>query len=392
MEKGYWEDSHRLEFEGVVTQATETEQGVLVRFEKTFFYPESGGQLADGGTVDGIAILDARQDDLGPYVLLRAGTPITRGSHVRCLIDPEKRGSHTQLHSVQHILSRLLDERGIATLSFHMTEDDASIEVDMPSIDGEMLQEIEDAVERVIWQCLPVETVFTDVSSLEAYDVRKVPELAGGPLRLVQIGALDTNPCGGTHVANTGEIGGFAIVRTDKVRGNVRLYFVAGRTATKYRRRTNAVLAEIEKLLTCGLGDIPASISKMQQRDRDAGRQLKELQSIAIDHLADQAQRQIAEDGYAAVILEQVPSELGRALMARLNAAAGPVCIVVYPVGGSDGQFICSVPVGSEVLLRLFSSRMKERFGARLGGSGTIVQGKIETRLTRDELVSVLTA
>lgn len=392
MEKGYWEECHRVEFEGVVTQATETEQGLLVRFEKTYFYPESGGQLADGGTVDHIAILDARQDDVGPYVLLPAGAPVVCGSHVACSIDPEKRGSHTQLHSAQHILSRLLDERGISTLSFHMTEDDASIEVGVSSVDSVMLQQIEDAVERVIWQCLPVETLFVEASSLDEYDVRKVPELAGGPLRLVRIGTLDTNPCGGTHVSNTGEIGGFAIVRTDKVRGNVRLYFVAGRTATRYRRKTNAVLAEVEKLLTCGAGDVATSITKMQQRDRDIGRQMKELQNMAVDHLADQALRDIAVNGYAVVVLEQVPGELGRALVSRLKTASGPVCAVVYPGGGSEGQFVCSVPAGSEMLLQQFSLRMKERFGARLGGSGTVVQGRIDIHFTRDQVISVLTA
>ncbi len=390
MEKGYWEDSHRFEFDGVVTEATETGRGLVVRFEKTYFYPESGGQLADGGTVDGIAILDARQDDLGPYVLLPSGARITAGYRPVCVVDPERRSRHTQLHSAQHILSRLLDDRGIRTLSFHMTEEDASIEVGTPSISSVTLRDIEDSVERIVWQCLPVEAQFTEASEIEAYDVRKVPELAGGSLRLVHIGDLDTNPCGGTHVSNTGEIGAFAIVRTDKVRGNVRLYFVAGRTATLYRRRNEAVLGEVERLLTCGLEDIPPSVAKLQQRDHDADRQLKELQRVVVDQLATEALTELAANGFAAIALDQVPVELGRMLVAKLNPASGPVCVVVYPGGDSEGQFICSVPAGGEDMLRAFSARMKERFGARLGGSGRIVQGKTDVHLTRDQLVSIL--
>ncbi|MCE5192890.1 MAG: alanyl-tRNA editing protein [Candidatus Cryosericum sp.] len=390
MEKGYWEDSHKFEFEGVVTEATETGQGLLVRFEKTYFYPESGGQLADGGTVAGIAILDAQQDDLGPYVLLPSGSAVSVGFHLACVVDSEKRGRHTQLHSAQHILSRLLDNRGIRTLSFHMTEEEASIEVEAPSISSVTLRDIEDAVERIVWQCLPVEIQFVEPCEIAAYDVRKVPELANGPLRLVNIGNLDTNPCGGTHVFNTGEIGAFAIVRTDKVRGNVRLYFVAGRTATSYHRRNDAVLGEIERLLTCGLEDIPKSVAKLQQRDHDADRQLKELQRIVVEELARNALAEVAADGVAAIVLEQVPAELGRMLVAKLDSASGPVCVVVYPGQDSEGQFTCSVPAGREDMLRAFSARMKEAFGSRLGGSGRIIQGKTDVHLTRDQLLSIL--
>jgi len=129
MQKGYWEDGNKLQFDGIVTAAAKTEQGLVVRFEKTFFYPESGGQLADGGTVGGTSILDAQQDDAGPYVLLPPGSSADVGQHLLCIVDAERRGRHTQLHSAQHILSRLLDDRDIRTLSFHMTEEEASIEV-----------------------------------------------------------------------------------------------------------------------------------------------------------------------------------------------------------------------------------------------------------------------
>ena len=56
MQKGYWEDGSKLQFDGIVTATAETEQGLVVRFEKTYFYPECGGQLADGGTVGGTSL------------------------------------------------------------------------------------------------------------------------------------------------------------------------------------------------------------------------------------------------------------------------------------------------------------------------------------------------
>jgi len=392
MQKGYWEDGSKLQFDGIVTATAETEQGLVVRFEKTFFYPESGGQLADGGTVGGTTILDAQQDDTGPNVVLPSGFSTEIGQHLPCVVDAERRGRHTQLHSAQHILSRLLDDRGIRTLSFHMTEEEASIEVEAAAVSSSVLTEIEDAVERAIWRCLPVETLVVDVADIAAYDVRKVPELAGGPLRLVRIGDLDTNPCGGTHVVSTGEIGAFAIVRTDRVRGNTRLYFVAGRTATACYRRNDAVLREIEQQLTCGLGDISASVARLQQRDHDAARQVKGLLVMAADELAHQALDEITSHGVAVMVLDGVPAELARMVTAKLTSAPGPLCVLVYPGGGTDGQFVCSVPTGSEALLATFGALMKESFGARSGGTGRVIQGKVDTRLTLDQLKPLLAA
>ncbi len=390
MQKGYWEDAAKFEFDGVVTAVTGIQGGLAVRFEKTYFYPESGGQLADGGIVGGSAVLDAQQDDQGPYVVLAQGTVIKAGDIVPCSIDIEKRLSHSQLHTAQHILSRLLENRGIRTLSFHMTEEQASIEIGTPALSPEDISELEDAVERVIWSCLPVQTLLVSPADLSAYNVRKVPELAGGPMRLVRIGELDTNPCGGTHVASTGEIGSFVVTGVDKVRGNARLYFAAGRTATAHYRREHRALGQVEQLLTCGTADVVAAVGRLQQRDRESGRQLRNVLTMAVGSVVQEATEQISRSGVAAVVLDWVPVDFARTVAARMDAASGPFCIVVYPTGDTDGQFFCTVPVGKESLLGFFGSQMKELYAARMGGSSRNLQGKIATRVLAKQLESLL--
>jgi alanyl-tRNA synthetase len=390
MQKGYWEDGTRFEFDGVVTAVAEVQGGLSVRFEKTYFFPESGGQLADGGMVGSDVVLAAQQNDEGPYVVLARGACIKVGDVVSCSVDVEKRLSHTQLHTAQHILSRLLDNKGIRTLSFHMTEDQASIEIDSPPLTDDDVSGLEDAVERVIWSCLPVQTLLVSAVDLPTYNVRKVPELAGGPLRLVRIGELDTNPCGGTHVASTGEIGNFVVVGADKVRGNVRLYFAAGRTATAHCRKEHQALERTEQLLTCGTADVVAAVGRLQQRERDSGRQVRSLLAMAVDGAVQEAAEQIASAGMAAVVLDWVPAEFARMAAAKMDAASGPFCIVVYPAGGIDGQFVCTVPAGREHLLGFFGSQMKELYGARMGGSGRTLQGKVAARVTVSQVEALL--
>jgi alanyl-tRNA synthetase len=391
MQKGYWEDERTFTFDGVVTAATESPRGLVVRFEKTYFFPESGGQLADGGMVGSYPLIDAQQDDAGPYVLLADGAQVATGDVVRCSVDVEKRLRHTQLHTAQHILSRLLDDEGMQTLSFHMTEEGASIEIDARALSEGDVSRIEDQVERVIWSCLPVRTLLVDAADLSNYSVRKVPELAGGPLRLVQIGDMDTNPCGGTHVGSTGEIGGFVVTGMDRVRGNVRLYFAAGRTATAYRRKEHLALAGVQDLLTCGVSDVVAAVAHLQQRGHDTDKQNRNLLTMAVRSLVQESSERIARTGMAVVVADGIPSAAAHMAASAMSASSGPFCIVVYPTGGNDGSFACAVPAGRESLLGPFGARLKELYGARLGGSGRSLQGKIPARVAANVLEELLT-
>jgi hypothetical protein len=130
----------------------------------------------------------------------------------------------------------------------------------------------------------------------------------------------------------------------------------------------------------------------LQQRDHDVARQVKSLLAMAADELAHEAVDEIASHGIAVMVLDGVPTELARMVTAKLTSASGPVCVLIYPRGGTDGQFVCSVPTGSEALLATFSARMKETFGAKSGGAGRVIQGKVDIRMTLDQLKPLLMA
>lgn len=390
MEKGYWEDSTILSFDGVVTTVMEVDEGLLIRLEKTYFYPESGGQLGDGGTVGTEPVIASKQDERGPYLVLRKDAHVGVGDIFSCSIDRERRLRHTQLHSAQHILSRLLEDRGIHTLSFHMTEDQASIEIGIPSLTQSQIADLEDAVERVIWSCLPVRTWLVGVDELLSYDVRRAPELTGGPIRLVQISGLDTNPCGGTHVVSTGGIGCFLITNTDKVRGNVRLYFTAGSAATRFIRSQRRALEDTGHLLTCGTADVVMAVTRLRQRDHDSAKQIKEMTNLAAAAIAQGIAARIADGGSAAVVLDWIPGQCAHAVANILQEPSGPFCVVIYPSGGDNGQFVCAVPEGQAGLLRSFVSLMETLYGAHSGGSDRLAQGKLSVRVTASQLEPLL--
>jgi hypothetical protein len=93
--------------------------------------------------------------------------------------------------------------------------------------------------------------------------------------------------------------------------------------------RVNLLERWIEQQLTCGLGDISASISRLQQRDHDAARQVKGLLAVAADRVVYQVLDEIASHGIAAIVLDWVPTELARMVAAKSASTLGPVCILI---------------------------------------------------------------
>ncbi|MGE5548860.1 MAG: alanyl-tRNA editing protein, partial [Bacillota bacterium] len=103
-----------------------------VSLAETAFYPEQGGQLADRGTIDGMPVESLYEKDHTVYHVLPAAP---EGSVVSCKLDFARRFDHMQQHTGQHVLSAVFDMLYKAdTSSFHMGEEDASVELSMPDI------------------------------------------------------------------------------------------------------------------------------------------------------------------------------------------------------------------------------------------------------------------
>lgn len=140
----------------------------------------------------------------------------------------------------------------------------------------------------------------------------------------------------------------------------------------------------------CGATDVVAAVARLQQRGHDADRQNRGLLAMAVKGLVHESEERISRAGVAVVVVDGVPADLARMVAAEMSAPSGPFCVVIYPTGGNDGLFACTVPAGRESLLGSFGARMKELYGARLGGSGRSLQGKITVRVAASELEDLL--
>ena len=127
--------------------------------------------------------------------------------------------SLAQMHTAEHILTRVMRDRFGATRNFemHLTKKKGKCDYDVPrDLGPEDLAEIERLVNEVIARDLPVETETIPLEEArEKYDLWKLPE-GVREVRIVRIGDFDATPCAGEHVRRTGELGRFVVVSADR--------------------------------------------------------------------------------------------------------------------------------------------------------------------------------
>ncbi|MBQ6997469.1 MAG: alanyl-tRNA editing protein [Oscillospiraceae bacterium] len=231
MKKLFYEDCHLTEFTATVTGCEKCDKGYLVTLDATAFYPEGGGQACDTGTLGGVKVLDVREKD-GKLLHLCDGA-LTVGEAVEGRIDWARRFDLMQQHTGEHILSGLINARfGYHNTGFHVGADVMEVDFDGPITAAE-LAELEREANEAIWKNQPVKCWIPSPEELPGVTYRTKRPLPW-PVRIVQVGDVDSCACCGIHVAHTGEVGIIKILSCASLRGGVRLEMVCGSRAYRY--------------------------------------------------------------------------------------------------------------------------------------------------------------
>lgn len=214
------EDSYLKECDATVISLDE--RGICL--DKTIFYPRGGGQPGDSGTIvgsDGVEtpITDTIKDrETGDHLHLPAeGAPLpVAGDKVTLRIEWERRYRLMRMHSCMHLLCAVIPA-GVTGGS--VREDSARLDFDLPDPPDKL--EIEEALKRLIAENHPMGLEWITDEELEQQPelVRTMsvkPPTGVGKVRLVRFEGVDLQPCGGTHVAATGEIGQVRVKKIEK--------------------------------------------------------------------------------------------------------------------------------------------------------------------------------
>ena len=294
-ERRYYDDSYTTRFTGEVTAVGSHDGKPAVELASTYFYPESGGQLADRGAIGGSSLLDVQvgDDDRVWHVVDAAAVgsgPLPGTGAVECEIDWPRRFDHMQQHTGQHILSaafeRLLDA---PTLSSTLGAERSVIEVGLADVDWRTVERVEEAANGVLWDDRALRLHWTDDAHIGEFPLRKPPKVTGR-IRVVEVPEWDWSACGGTHTRRTGEVGAIKIVGWERLRGNIRFAFLCGgRSLRDHAWRAEALL-EAAKRRSRSDRELVAHLEKALE-ERDELR--KRLNALSLRLLAGEAREAV---------------------------------------------------------------------------------------------------
>jgi alanyl-tRNA synthetase len=249
------QDSYATHFTSTVTAV----QGKQVSLAESLFYPTSGGQLHDTGTLNGFAVTDVIKDS--ETVWHRVNGHFEPGQTVTGIIDWQRRYCHMQRHTAQHLLSQafLRVNTGYTTEAVSLRSDICTIDI-AGQPDSAALAQAETLVTDIIYQALPIHCFEVDASELEQFPLRR-PAKVTGRVRLVQIGDFDLSACGGTHLRSAAEAAPIKLLGQERIRNQLsRVSFICGHAALHDYQLKHALITELSQQLSVPWSDIPGRL------------------------------------------------------------------------------------------------------------------------------------
>ena len=258
--KLYFEDVDLSEFEADVVERLTLDGAPAVVLDRTCFYPESGGQPWDRGTLGGAQVVKVVEEGDRVVHVLDREIPADR---VRGRVDRDVRFDHMQQHTGQHILSQaFIEELRGETLSFHLGAESATLEIGIGQISEADVRRVERRANAVVFENRPVKAYFVPPERISEVPFRRPPKKEG-VLRVVEVERFDHSACGGTHCRSTGEVGLIKILRWERIRGNLRFEFVCGGRALADYEVKNAVVRDLAGRFNVRGAELPGAVERI---------------------------------------------------------------------------------------------------------------------------------
>ena len=356
-------------------ELTDTESTVGLVLNKTCFYAESGGQVGDCGmikTADAEFVVEATER-IADCVLHRGkllSGSLWVGDQVQAVVDTNRlatKKNHTATHILQWALQSVLGD-SVKQQGSLVCPDYLRFDFTNPkALKKEQIQKIEVMVQEKIEAAMPVTTAVMGIDEAKQLGAMALfGEKYGDRVRVLAIGASGKNEikeafskefCGGTHVSNTGEIGGFAVVKEESVSAGVRrITALTGPGLIKHLLQRSRVVDELVETLKAPADQITARVAKLLNDNKVLKKELKsggggksasDALSVA-NKLFDSAEKV----GDAFIIVGQLPAvdvEQVRTAIDSLKKKAGSAAIV-FGIVGDEGKVMLLAGVTDDLI------------------------------------------
>ncbi|MHB1021971.1 MAG: alanyl-tRNA editing protein [Acidobacteriaceae bacterium] len=394
----YYDDATLTTFAAEVTDIREVsrEKGQSlwqIALNRSAFYPTSGGQPYDLGTLEATArsgaklvvpVIAVEEDEAGE-VWHSVQKPLLAGTAVQGMVDWSRRLDHMQQHTGQHLLSTaFVRECGAQTVSFHLGAESSTIDLAVEKLAAEDLIRMEQLANSMIAEDRAVSLRTLPRAEAEALlasgALRKLPEREG-MIRVVEIADFDLNACGGTHVRSTGQIGGLLLRKVEKVRQGVRVEFVCGLRAVATARRDFELLTQSSLLLSAPAQQLPELIAKQLAEAKATAKERHALlEELAAYHATKLLVAYPEDNGlhYVSAVLPGNDAVYAKLLASKMVAAAPRTVVLVASTAADPATVVLARAASPDAIHcgNLLRTHL-ETFGVRGGGSAEMAQGAI---------------
>ncbi|MFC4546284.1 alanine--tRNA ligase [Paenactinomyces guangxiensis] len=361
----------------------EGKKGLLI-LEETPFYAESGGQVADRGTITAkearLRVEDVQKGPRGEHVhtvVVESGT-VRQGERVHAAIDKSLRTDTVKNHTATHLLHKALKE----VLGEHVNQAGSLVAPDrlrfdfthIGSLTDEELREVEKRVNEQVWVNTRVETMIKPLAEAKAMGAMALfGEKYGEVVRVVKVGDYSLELCGGTHVGSTGEIGLFKILSESGIGSGIRRIEAAtGKRAFAHLEGLVEVLQESAQLLKANPQDVTERIAGLQEKVKELSRENESLRAKLNRAAASELIDQVREVSGVPVLTAQVDAsgmEQLRSMMDDLRQKLSEGVIVLGAVTGDKVQLVASVST-KYVQAGLHAGKLIKEVASVCGGGG----------------------
>lgn len=376
----YYQNAYTTRFEANIVDRVRDGEQTAVILDQTFFYPTSGGQPSDIGTINNTPVYDVTIRETDEAILHWLDTSELWQDKIMGQINWPRRFDHMQQHTGQHILSQSFIQIAQAeTVGFHLSESTLTIDLHTTQLTPTQVEEAEFLANQIIWQNRPVHIHFVTLEQAQKLAVRKLPPVRQGKLRLIEIDKFDLTACGGTHVKNTGEVGIIKIVKLERQNNQLRVEFVCGQRALNDYRLKNSIVNQLSAELTTGMGEVVESVLRFKEEAKENRRQLKKQQEQLLYFKAAELLKTGKMVGETAVIShvfasqESDPGQLR--ILANHLTQNGQVVALLGLAGEKSHLLFCRSQDAPGEMNQLIKPALQILGSAAGGGTAVMAQG-----------------
>ena len=370
-ERLYYDDSYLTEFDAEVVRAELRNGKNIVALNRSAFYPTSGGQPYDTGTINDARVTDVFVDAEGE-VWHEVDASLRVGEMVHGRIDWARRWDHMQQHGGEHMIAGAVYKlTGGMTIGLHLGAEVSSIDVQFTDgathMSAELIARIEDYVNERIQMDAPIRCWFPDADELASLPLRKAPTVKEH-VRIVAMGDFEMVACGGTHPSSTGQIGLVKIVSAAPERGKLRLSFVCGMRAYQDYRQNYDCAWAAANLLSTRPEKLPELLESTLQRLKDAERELNRLRrEHLLESIPAMLERAEALPGGGKLVCEL--ADCDPAALKELGSKLIEENGVVALLGAKNGEK-CNFVFARSADMNLAMGKLLSETAKPLGGKG----------------------